>query len=220
MIRFISLVLCLGFAAAASAGTYFDKLSSTEQNQVLSEAKQLAKLQDVAGKPWAQITLSQWSEATPEQVCGLFADFGIHKDYMGDMLKSESHKVSQNTFDVDYVINVPIVSDEAYTVRNVLSSYDSGHSYKIVWNLVRATRTKESTGFFACEPVSGGTFIAYQNFVDPGLSNMIARSLFDKALAKVKATPYAVIKQLKKELSSNPAQLEKQIEVLRSAVGR
>ncbi|MEK6626538.1 MAG: hypothetical protein AABY86_16345, partial [Bdellovibrionota bacterium] len=153
-----------------------------------------------------------------EQVCGVFSDFNLQKEYMGeDMLKSQARKVSQNTYDVDYELDLPVVSNEVYTVRDVLTSYDSGHSYMISWSLVKATRTKVSNGFFACEPVSGGTFIAYQNLVDPG---MLGRSFFEKALAKVKATPYSVFKQLKKELDSNPTQLDKQIEFLRSAVAK
>ncbi|MBI2519855.1 MAG: hypothetical protein HYV97_05550 [Bdellovibrio sp.] len=218
MIRLFVSVLCLGFASVSYAGTYFDKLSSTEQNQVLSEAKQLIKLQDVAGKPWPQITLFQWSDGTPEQVCGVFSDFNLQKEYMGeDMLKSHARKISQNTYEVDYEMDVPVVSNEIYTVKDVLTSYDSGHSYMISWSLVKATRTKLSNGFFACEPVSGGTFMAYQNLVDPG---MLGRSFFEQALVKVKAVPYSVLKQLKKELGSNPVQLDKQIEFLRSAVAK
>ena len=47
MIRLFLSVLCLGLAAVSYAGSYFDKLSSTEQAQVLSEAKQLVKLLEV-----------------------------------------------------------------------------------------------------------------------------------------------------------------------------
>ena len=220
MLRSVLLVLSFAVVAVSHAGTYFDKLSSTEQNQVLSQGQQLAAFQPVSGKPWPQINLSQWSDASPEQVCGVFADFNIQKEYMGDMLKSETHKVSQNTYDVDYELAVPVVSNEVYTVRNVFSAYDNGQSYKITWNLVKANRTKDSNGFFSCEPVSGGTFITYQNLVDPGVNSIVARAIYDKALAKVKATPYSVLKQLKKEAASNPAQLDKQMEFLRSTVAK
>lgn len=213
----ISMTLSIFLSASAFGGSYFDKLSSTQQEQVLSGGKQLESLREVSGKPWPEITLSQWTSASPEQVCGVFADFGQHKKYMGDMLKSEATKISKNVIDVEYEISVPVVSNEVYTVRNTITAYDSKSSYKISWELLKATRTEASAGFFACEPVSGGTFIAYQNFVAPGLSNFIARQIFSKALAKVKATPYSVLKQLKNEASTNPALLERQSAALRAA---
>ena len=216
----LALVVSAALAlSAAQAGTYFDKLNSTQQDQVLTQGKQLVISKDASG-PWPELTIYQWTGSAPEQVCGVFADFDIQKDYIADMTKSTARKVSQNTYEVEYVIKVPILSDEVYSMNDVLTSYDNGSGYKITWNLVKATRTKTSTGYFACEPVSGGTFIAYNNYVDPGINGFVARRLYDTAMAKVKDTPYTILKQLKKELTSNPAQLDKQIELLKAAVAK
>lgn len=118
--------------------------------------------------------------------------------------------------EIDYGVDVPILPDEFYTVRNTLKKFGA-EEYQFDWKLIRAVQTKDSVGCFQIEPFDGKTIIRYQNFVTPGSS--MAGLLRKVALAQMKDAAAAVTQRVEDLKASNPAQLKKQIKTLRSALG-
>ena len=102
---------------------------------------------DASGSAWPKAFIYVRIEATPEEVAAVFTDFESQKNYIPNLMKSKIQKEeSPSTYLIDYKLHVPILTDESYTVRDVIKSYDNGASYRVDWNLVRADTTKASEG--------------------------------------------------------------------------
>ncbi len=209
-----ALVSCVLFTgiAAATAGIY-DGLTPDQKNKIQS-GQPVVVMQEAVGSAWPKVWVYQRVSATPEESAAVFADFELASTYVENLKKSKiSKRVSKNSFEVDYLLSVPVLSDEAYTVRDVVSSYDNGSSYQVEWNLVRATSTKASTGYAKFEALGTGTLLAYYNFVTPGAfgSGLVK----DRAMKQVRDTVAVTVKQIEKEHTSNRELLDRQILVLR-----
>jgi hypothetical protein len=124
--------------------------------------------------------------------------------------------------EVDYTLDVPIVSDEEYTVRDRLSKDST--SYRVDWSLVRASSSKAIEGNARFDPYrragsdSLGTLLAYCNFVIPG--SRLARLGFirSRAINEVGATAKAIAAQVERERSREPGLLQAQLGTLRAAL--
>jgi len=213
-----SLVVTIALAGAAvqaQAGVY-DSLTPDQQKKIQA-GQQVVVMQDAQGSPWPKLWVYQRIEATPEESAAVFADFELAQTYIENITKSKISKViSKNTFEVDYSLSVPLLSDEHYTVRDVVTSYDNGQSYHVEWNLVRATSTKASTGYAKFERLGNATLVAYYNFVVPGAFG--AGLVKDRAMKQVRETVAATGKQIEKERTANRGLLEKQLQALRAMV--
>jgi hypothetical protein len=212
--------LVLGFALSlksvvAAAGIY-DGLTPDQKNKVQS-GQQVVVTQEAAGSAWPKVWVYQRISSTPEEAAAVFADFELAPSYISNLKKAKiSKRVSKNTFEIDYLLSVPVLADEAYTVRDVVTSYDQGAAYQVEWNLVRATSTKSSTGYAKFEALGTGTIIAYYNFVVPGAfgSGLVK----DRAMRQVRETVDLTVKQVEKLRGSNRSLLDKQIQALRAMV--
>src|SRR5688500_4857069 len=155
-------------------GRAYDELT-TEQRSAFDGREQVFVRRDVAGSPWPAVVVYQYIDASPEAAAAVFIDYESHRSYIPGVRQSRvSAVVDPATVEVDYVLNVPLVSDERYTVRNHLCSYGGGESYVVEWTLVRASSTKATTGQARFEPHldpqrnQHGTVLVYSNFVTPG----------------------------------------------------
>lgn len=198
---------------------------SREQRSMVDAGRQLFLTWDVGGSPWPRTCVFQYVDATPEEAAAVFTNYERHTAYIPDLRKAKiSRVVDAVTKEVDYTLRVPIVSDEEYTVRNTLSSYAGGKSYRIEWTLVRATSTKATEGSVRFEPhhLEGprrdGTLMAYCNLVTPGSRLAKLRIIRSKALAQVRETARAIVAEVERERRMERALLAAELLALRSAL--
>jgi hypothetical protein len=180
---------------------------------------------DVAGLPWPAVDVYQYIDALPEQAAAVFFDYGLHRTYIPGVRQSRvSAIVDPSTVEVDYVVSVPIVSDERYTVRNHLCTYHGGASYGVDWTLVRASSTKATIGHVRFEQHvdarlgKRGTVMAYSNFVTPGSRLAHLGLVKTRATQQMRETAWAIVRRVEAEQATDRALLEKQIGALRAAL--
>jgi hypothetical protein len=213
-------LLCafLGVSASLWAGDLLDELSPSQQAEV-KKGEQILITEDIEGKPWPKVKVYRIIDATPEEVAAVFCDFSNAKSFVPKLLKSEiSNRVSPTVVEVDYGVDVPILPDEYYTVRNTIKSTGKD-TYKIEWKLLRAVQTKDSLGSMRVEPFGDGKcLMAYHNLVVPGSG--MAGLLRGKAIEQMRDTVTAIGEHAESQKTGNPAGLKKQVEALRAALGQ
>jgi hypothetical protein len=218
-VRFLrSFALVIGLVSATShlpAGEIQDELSDA-QLALIKKGSQIVLTEDVDGKPWPRVTIYAVVNASPEEVAAVFFDYEDNKSFVPNVLKSDiSKKITACTTEIDFGVNVPILPDEFYTVRNTIKMLSPEH-YRFDWKLVRAVHTKDSVGSFCMEPLEGRTLIRYQNLVTPGSS--MAGLLRKTAISQMKDAATAIATRAEKLKTANPAQLNNQVEALRAAI--
>lgn len=211
----IALFLSLTSAPLAQAADILGELDSA-QKATLKKGSQVVVIEDIKGKPWPRVTIYKLVGATPEEVAAVFFDYEDNKSFVPNLLKSEiSRRISPQSSEVDYGVDVPILPDEYYTVRNTITRI-APDQYRIDWKLVRAVQTKDSVGSFRIEPYEDQTLICYQNLVTPGSS--MAGLLRKTAISQMKDAATAIAQRAETLKTHNPEQLKKQVEELRAAL--
>lgn len=211
----LALFLSLTSAPLAQAAEILGELDSA-QKATLKKGSQVVVIEDIKGKPWPRVTIYKLVGATPEEVAAVFFDYEDNKSFVPNLLKSEiSRRISPQSSEVDYGVDVPILPDEYYTVRNTITRI-APDQYRIDWKLVRAVQTKDSVGSFRIEPYEDQTLICYQNLVTPGSS--MAGLLRKTAISQMKDAATAIAQRAETLKTHNPEQLKKQVEELRAAL--
>jgi hypothetical protein len=96
---------------------------TAEQHRTVDTGHQVFVAEDVAASSWPRACTYQFVAATPEEAAAVFADYARHAAFIPDIKQSTvSLVIDQRTAEVDYVLDIPIVADEAYTVRDRLSA--------------------------------------------------------------------------------------------------
>jgi hypothetical protein len=216
--KFVSLCFSLlaVFAQPVLAGVY-DELTA-DQKAAVQNGEQVMITVEVDKAPWPKAFIYQRVDATPEECAAVFSDYELQVSYVPELKKSKiSKRIDKRTTLVDYTLNVPWpLSDENYTVRDTVGTYDGGASYRVDWKLVRADSTRHSVGDARFERLGTGTIFRYYNFVVPGSS--MAGAVKDKAMRQVKAVAKAIATQVEKERREYTALLERQLNELREAL--
>ena len=208
----------------AAVGRAYDELT-VDQKRVFDSGGQVFVRRDVAGSPWPAVAVYQYIDASPEEAAAVFIDYERHQTYIPGVRKSHvSAVISSRTVEVDYVVRVPIVADEHYTVRNHLCAYESSKSYRVDWTLVRASSTKATTGNVRFEPYRGprlgtrGTVMAYANVVTPGSRLAPLGIVKKRAMQQMRETAYAIVRRVETERATDATLLEKQVAAFRAAL--
>lgn len=171
------------------------ELSAADQKKVRAGA-QVMTTQDLAGYPWPRARIYQTVDASPAQVMAVFFDYDNAHTFIPNCLESKiSKKLNPRTFEVDYRIDVPILPDEVYTVRNELSRSADG-SLQVDWRVLKATSILESEGSLKIEPLGAGSILRYTNLVKP--SSAAAGLLRGMAMSQMKDTVQAIAGQAEK----------------------
>jgi hypothetical protein len=172
--------------------------------------------------PWPAVTIVTYVEATPEEAAAIFTDYPRHIEFIPSTRLSRVSRVhSPSDVEVDYVVALPIVSDEEYTVRDRLSRDSAG--YRVDWTLVRASSTKGTVGHArftpAINPNTGrpATRFEYHNFVTPGSRIAGMGFIRSRALREMEQTAAAFAKRFESE-RANRAAMDARIAALRSAL--
>jgi len=211
---FLCLAACVAALPAATAGLLEDL--SRDQQLELEKGDLIVLEQDIPGKPWPRVRIYKRIKATPEEVAAVFFDYDQAKTFIPDVLESKiSKKIAPCVVEVDYEVNVPILSDEAYTALNEMKAL--GESYQVSWTLLRALQTKAAEGNLLIEPFeNGSSVIRYTNLVTP--SSGMAKILKGPALFRMQKTVLAIGEKVEKQKSSHPLQLATQVARLREAL--
>ena len=221
---------CLAIGVLVTAGAQRGRAQAAheltaDQRATIDDGRQVFLTWDVSGSAWPRACVYQHIDAMPEEAAAVFTNYERHLAFIPNLRKARvSRVISPVTAEVDYTLRVPIVADEQYTVRDHLSSYNGGVSYKIEWTLVRATSTKATEGSVRFEPHRSeraqrdGTLMAYCNLVTPG--SRLARLSFirSKAMAQVREAAEAIVAEVERECAGNRALLEGELRALRSAL--
>ena len=176
-----------------------------------------------AGSPWPAVTIVTYVDATPEEAAAVFVDYARHVEFVPSTKRSRISRIHSSTdVEVDYIVALPIVSDEEYTVRDRLSRDSSG--YRVDWTLVRASSTRGTVGHArftsAMHPVTGkpGTRFEYHNFVTPGSRIAGIGFIKNRALKEMELTAAAFARRFESE-RRNTAAMQARIATLRAALG-
>lgn len=201
-----------------------DELTA-EQRGALDAGRQVFLTWDVAGSAWPRACVYQRIDAMPEEAAAVFTNYERHLAFIPNLRKAKvSRVIDPVTAEVDYTLRVPIVADEQYTVRDHLSTYHGGASYKIEWTLVRATSTKATEGSVRFEPhrrdslQRDGTLMAYCNLVTPGARLARLGVIRSKAMAQVGEAARAIVAEIERERARDRALLDAELRTLRSAL--
>ena len=196
-----------------------------DQRRTIDGGGQVFVTERVAGSAWPRAWVLQYIDATPEEAAAVFADYAAHSAYIPNLKRSATaRRIDRVTTDVDYVLRLPIVRDEEYTVRDRLSASEAGARYQVDWTLVRATSVKVTDGYARFERYRNeklqrdGTLMEYCNFVTPGSRLGAIPFVRSKALEQVRAAAGAIAAQVERERRGNPALLARQLETLRAAL--
>ena len=188
------------------------------QKAQMEKGTQVLITESVDGKPWPRVKVYRVVDASAEDVAAVFFDYEKAKNYVPNLLKSDlSKRVSATAAEVDYGVDVPILPDEFYTVRNSITRVGSD-GYRFEWKLIRAVQTKDSEGSLEVQPYDGKSLVCYQNLVTPGSS--MAGLLKGKAVQQMCETVAAIGGEVEKQKRSNPKGLQKQTAALRAALGQ
>ena len=178
-----------------------------------------------AGSPWPAVTIVTFVRATPEEAAAIFTDYESHARFIPSTKRSVVSRVhTPADVEVDYVVALPIVSDESYTVRDRLARDSVAGGYRIDWTLVRASSTKATIGHARFTPAvdSGGqpgTRFEYHNFVTPGSRLAGLGFIRNRALREMEETARALATRFERERRDTTA-LRARIAALRSALAR
>ena len=177
-----------------------------------------------SSSPWPAVTIVTFVDASPHEAAAVFIDYGQHHEFVpGTKLSRVSRIISPSEVEVDYVVALPIVSDEEYTVRDKLSR-DSAGGYRVDWILVRASSTKGTIGHArftpATDPRTGksGTRFEYHNFVTPGSRLSGLGFIRNRALREMEETARALARRFESE-RRNTAAMRARIASLRASLG-
>jgi hypothetical protein len=203
-------------AAISHAGLFAD-LSTDDQNKVKA-GDQVMTTEVLDGYPWPRVRVYQLVKATPREVMAVFTDYNKACHFVPNCLKSEiSKKINPLVTEVDYVIDVPMLADEAYTVRDVLSTGPGG-ALMLKWKMLKATSIEESQGNLYAEPFGNdASIIRYTNLVKP--SSIAAPLLKGMAMGQMKDTVQAIVTQVEKT-RANPGTMKPLVEFLDAALAK
>lgn len=203
------------FGPAAMASSLLGDLDAGQVEEV-AKGGQVLLLQEIEGNPWPRVRVYQKANATPEEVAAVFFDYKNAKAYVPKVIKSEiARMVTPCVAEVDYGIDVPIIPDEYYTVRNTLTT-DGGGGYLVAWSLIRALQTKASVGSLSIERWKDGSVIRYTNLVTPG--SVMAGLLRSTAIEQMRSTVRAIVARVEKQKSDHPDALKEEIRSLQEAL--
>jgi len=210
-----TMLLSLFLPIAAWAGLT-DSLDE-KQLGALQRGEQVTINENVEGMPWPRISVYRMVNASPEEAMAVFFDYNRACDFIPNVKKSEiSKRINAASQEVLYSVDVPILPDEVYTMRNSLVGTAKG--YRIGWTLVEATTMKAADGSFESEPLGGQCLVRYQNLVDPG--SKLAGALRGFASQQIQKTVVAIAEEIESQKQKSPNELKRKVDLFQEAVGK
>jgi hypothetical protein len=217
MARLLTLLVVVSglFSHPARAGA-IDELTPEQVAQVRSGKQVLIEVKR-PGLPWPELWTYQKIDATPEEAMAVSCDYELRLTYLSDLkLAKIANVIDPRILEVNYIVTVPVIGDETFTLRHEAATYDHGQSFRMDYRQIRSTRTKVSEGSTRFEPLDSGTLMAGVAFVDPGnpLASLVTRLFIEKTMGAIQA----FVDQVHAEKRDEPELLKSQVDRLQAAL--
>lgn len=197
---------------------------SLEARAAVGQRGRFLHIDERQGSPWPAVTVYVFVDATPEEATALFIDYNAHQSYIPTVRRSRiSRVIDRSTVEVDYAIDLPVVSDVEYTVRNHLVAEGPG-AYRVDWTLIKATSVRAILGHARFTPFTNdrtgraGTLMEYYDFVTPGSRLAKIGFIRNRAIRQVEGTARAIARKVESERKNG--ELKDRIAALRAALPR
>lgn len=216
-------VLGLMLGSPAASASVLDQLSVS--NRSLVEAGMpVVVTQDIDGLSWPAVSVYQLVNAAPEEAMADFSDFSAQASYLKECCGLLQSRVLDSAVGGDrrvqrvrYEIEVPVMANELYELREELSRGDDG-SYRVVWGKVSSGGRSDSIfGRAVFEPHHGKTLFYYYNFTK---INAIGAGLFaSESVKRTRKTVTAMARHIEQQSAGQGARLRENLARVRAALG-
>lgn len=177
----------------------------------VDQGKLLYIAHEVPNMPWPRAVVYHFVEASPREVLAVFTNYNSASTYIPNVLQSKVvNEIRPWEKEVYYELEVPVLPNETYVAKNLLSFVDNGKQMEVSWTAAKAKFFKSSVGNLRVEAYRSGTLLRYTNLVDPG--SRIATILRSTAEAQVKATVAAIVNRVITLKTKHPAEMAKELE--------
>lgn len=214
--------LGLMFASKSASAGVIDQLSEVERLQLASGIT-IVKARDMPGSSWPAVSVYQLVSTTPEVAMADFTDFNQQASYLRECCGLLMSSVLDSAVGGDprvqrvrYELEVPIVSNERYELREEMSR--EGDSYRVVWGKVSAGGRSESIfGRAMFEPFNGKTLFYYYNFTK--ITATGAGLFSGESVTRAQRTVAAMARHMERQATSGGRRLRENLARLRAALG-
>lgn len=174
--------------AHSELSSQFGKLDALGLKQ-LEQFQMVVSTKTRPEKTWPEVQMRRIVRADPLTSVAIFLALDHQKDYVPNLLKSEPIKhVSATEVHTAYELRLPWpLSNSIYTHGSKLSK--RGECYWVHWYLVESNSADNVEGFASFCPHPLGTYVEYQNFVEPKsmFAGMFEGSMIDDSSQSIEA---------------------------------
>jgi hypothetical protein len=112
-------------AAATAQAAIIDELTPSQRADLMA-GKLVLVTKDVDGYPWPEITIYRTVNSTAEEAMAVTFDYELRPKFTADLSYAKISKViDARTDEVDYIMQIPVIGPEHFTLHHEISSYDS-----------------------------------------------------------------------------------------------
>jgi hypothetical protein len=221
--RVIAGALVAGLAAVGGLGAQSPAplaRLSPDQLAKLGNGEPVQILEPVA-TPWPRSIVYQLIDATPEVCAAVLSDYELQATYIPRMKSARIVRRAGSDVDVEYVIDIPLFSDERSISRQRVIA--SGQEYRVVWNTVPdpAVQASITSGSATFAPMTNvrtsrpATLMIHDQLVVPASAFARVPLVKNKAIEASRESAVAIRRQIEREVASDTARLRRQLTVLR-----
>ena len=216
-------VVGLMFASRSASAAAIDSLSLAERLR-LDAGAPVVHTQSFPGSSWPAVTVYQLVNTTPEAAMAVFTDFNEQASYLKDccgVLRSQILDLAvggdRRVQRVLYELEVPVVSNERYELREEISK-GAGGSYRVVWGKVSTGGHSDAIfGRATFEPYDGKTAFTYYNYTQ--ITSFGAGAFASASVARAQKTVGVMARHMEQESSSGGVRFQADLARLRAALG-
>ena len=210
-------------ASQSAMASVLDPLSVAERVEI-DKGEVIVKSQDMPGSSWPSVTVYQLVNTTPEEAMAVFTNYGEQATYLRGCCGVLESRVLDAAVGGDrriqrvlYELEVPVVANERYELREEMSKGPSG-SYSVTWRKVSTGgHSDDIVGRATFEPRGGKTAFSYNNFTK--INEFGAGFFADQSVERTQKTVEVMAKQMEKEQASGGAGFQRDLFRLRAALG-
>lgn len=207
-------------ALGAQAPSALGRLSADQVARVgRGEAVQIL---EAVATPWPRSIVYQLIDATPEVCAAVLSDYELQATYIPRMKSARIVGRPGDDVDVEYVIDIPLFSDERSISRQRVIV--AGQEYRVVWNTVPDSGGHGSTtsGSATFLPMTNArtsrpaTLMIHDQLAVPASAFARVPLVRNKAIEASRDAAVAIRRQIEREIVSDTARLRRQLTVLRT----
>lgn len=205
--------LLLALLSTLASSLFADLLKNLSPSEIaaIDQGKLLYIAHEIPDMPWPRAVIYHFVEASPREVLAVFTNYNAASTYIPNVLQSKIiSDINPWEKEVYYELDVPLLPNESYIAKNILSFTDNGKQMEVAWTASKAKFFKSSVGNLRVEAYRSGTLLRYTNLVDPG--TRIAALLRSSAETQVKATVTAIVNRVINLKTKHPAEMAKELE--------